>query len=110
MLAVELQTIIILCLSLLLSSHLPLTLPFLQCSVSLKLISTEKFKIKKAKQYNIQRRQDQGIPWWSVVKTQHVHCGGPEFDPWSGDQETTSCMAQPKTKTQQLYRAVCPLV
>lgn len=48
MLAVELQTIILLLVSAPFLFLFPLTLSFLQYSVSLKLISTEKLKIKKA--------------------------------------------------------------
>ena len=26
-----------------------------------------------------------GLPWWSVAKTPHSQCRGPEFNPWSGN-------------------------
>ena len=34
-----------------------------------------------------------------MVKTGHLHCHGPRYDPWSGNYDPTSRVARPKIYT-----------
>ena len=42
------------------------------------------------------------FPGGPGVRTQHFHCCGPRFDPWSGNWDSASCTARPKKKRYML--------
>ena len=45
------------------------------------------------------------FPGNPVVKTPHLHCRGPRFNPWSGNQDLTCCMVWAKKEKTHLLAA-----
>ena len=45
---------------------------------------------------NKERGKARDFPGSPVVKTLSFHCRGHGFDPWSGNQDPTSCVVKPK--------------